>query len=55
MQAEDLSLVIDEAVALVRSTQRGDVPTLTVQVDPAELQAEIDKVQVQQVLFNPDR
>ena len=43
---------IDEAVALMRSSQRGDVPTLTVQVDPAELQAEIDKVQVQQVLFN---
>ena len=35
MRAEDLSLVIDEAVALVRSSQRGDVPTLTVQVDPA--------------------
>ena len=26
--------------------------TLTVQVDPAEPQAEIDKIQVQQVLFN---
>ena len=37
MQAEDLSLVIDEAVALMRSSLRGDVPSLTVQVDPAEL------------------
>ena len=52
MQAEDLSLVIDEAVALIRASLAGEVPTLTVQVDPAEPHVEIDKVQVQQVLFN---
>ena len=52
MQAEDLSLVIDEAVALIRASLADDVPTLTVQVDPAEPYVEIDKVQVQQVLFN---
>ena len=52
MQAEDLSLVIDEAVALIRASLAGEVPMLTVQVDPAEPYVEIDKVQVQQVLFN---
>ena len=52
MEVENLSLVIDEAVALMRSSLRGDGPTLTVQMDPAEPLAEIDKVQVQQVLFN---
>jgi two-component system sensor kinase FixL len=52
MRPEDLSHVIDEAVALTRSSLRADPPTLTVQVDPTEPHAEIDKVQVQQVLFN---
>ena len=52
MQAEDLSLVIDEAVVLIRASLTDDVPMLTVQVDPAEPHVEIDKVQVQQVLFN---
>jgi two-component system sensor kinase FixL len=52
MQEEDLALVIDEAVGLIRASLAGDVPTLTVQVDPAEPYVEIDKVQVQQVLFN---
>ena len=36
MEVENLSLVIDEAVALMRSSLRGDGPTLTVQMDPAE-------------------
>ena len=52
MQAEDLSQVIDEAIALTRTSVRDAGLTLDVQVDPAELQVEIDKVQVQQVLFN---
>jgi two-component system, LuxR family, sensor kinase FixL len=52
MQVENLSHVIDEAVALMHSSLKGDGPTLTVQVDPAVPRAEIDKVQVQQVLFN---
>ena len=52
MHVEDLSHVIDEAVALMRSSLKGGGPTVTVQVDPAEPKAEIDKVQVQQVLFN---
>ena len=52
MQAEDLSLVIDEAVVLIRASLTDDVPMLTVQVDPTEPHVEIDKVQVQQVLFN---
>jgi two-component system sensor kinase FixL len=52
MQAEDLSLVIDEAVALIRASMADEVPTLTVQMDPAVPHVEIDKVQVQQVIFN---
>jgi two-component system, LuxR family, sensor kinase FixL len=52
MRPEDLSHVIDEAVARTRSSLRADPPTLTVQVDPTEPHAEIDRVQVQQVLFN---
>ncbi len=52
MQAEDLSVVIDEAVALIRTAMADKMPTLTVQVDPAEPRVDIDKVQVQQVLFN---
>jgi two-component system sensor kinase FixL len=52
MQAEDLSLVIDEAVSLIRASLAEELPVLTVQVDPAEPNVEIDKVQVQQVLFN---
>jgi two-component system sensor kinase FixL len=52
MQAEDLSLVIDESVALISASLADEVPTLTVQVEPAEPYVEIDKVQVQQVLFN---
>jgi two-component system sensor kinase FixL len=52
MQAEDLSLVIDDAVALVCTAMADEVPMLTVRVDPTEPLAEIDKVQVQQVLFN---
>jgi two-component system sensor kinase FixL len=51
MQAEDLLLVIDEAVVLIRASL-ADEMLLTVQVDPAEPHVEVDKVQVQQVLFN---
>jgi two-component system, LuxR family, sensor kinase FixL len=47
-----LSDVIHEAVELTRSSIRGDKPSLIVQVDPADQHAEIDRVQVQQVLFN---
>jgi two-component system sensor kinase FixL len=52
MQAEDLSLVIDESVALISASLADEAPTLAVQVEPAEPYVEIDKVQVQQVLFN---
>ena len=52
MQPESLSNVIDEAVALTRSSLRVDFPTLTVQTDPEEPRAAIDKIQIQQVLFN---
>ena len=52
MQPESLSNVIHEAVELTRWSIRGDKPSLIVQVDPADQHAEIDRVQVQQVLFN---
>ena len=52
MQPERLSNVIHEAVELTRSSIRGDEPSLTVQVDPSNQHAEIDRIQVQQVLFN---
>ena len=52
MRAENLSQVIEEAVALTRSSVRDAGLTLDAQIDPAGLQVEIDKVQVQQVLFN---
>ena len=52
VQPESLSNVIHEAVELTRSSIRGVKPSLIVQVDPADQRAEIDRVQVQQVLFN---
>jgi two-component system, LuxR family, sensor kinase FixL len=52
MRAESLPQVIEEAIDLTRASARGTELTLTVQVDPTGTQAEIDKVQVQQVLFN---
>jgi two-component system, LuxR family, sensor kinase FixL len=52
MRAENLSQVIDEAIALTRASVRGKRLAFTVQIVPAGSQVEIDKVQVQQVLFN---
>jgi two-component system, LuxR family, sensor kinase FixL len=52
MRAENLSQVIEEAVALTRASVRDWDLTLTVEVEPPGVQVEIDKVQVQQVLFN---
>ena len=52
MRAENLSQVIEEAIALTRSSVRDTGLTIDMQIDPAGIQVEIDKVQVQQVLFN---
>ena len=52
MQQEKLSDVIEEALALTRSSVRDDGLSLGVQLDPSDLLVEIDRVQVQQVLFN---
>jgi two-component system sensor kinase FixL len=52
MRAETLSQVIEEAIALTRASVRDGGLTLTVEVDPPGVQVEIDRVQVQQVLFN---
>ena len=52
MRAENLSQVIEEAIALTRTSVGDTGLTLDTQIDPAGLQVEIDKIQVQQVLFN---
>jgi two-component system, LuxR family, sensor kinase FixL len=52
MRVEDISLVIMEAIELARSSASDGNVTLRMQVDPTELLVKIDKVQVQQVLFN---
>ncbi len=52
MEAEDLSQVIEEAIALTRTSIRDTGLTLDVQIDPQGFLVLIDKVQVQQVLFN---
>ena len=52
MRAETLSQVIEEAIALTRASVRDRGLRLTVETDPPGVQVEIDKVQVQQVLFN---
>ena len=52
MRAENLSQVIEEAIALTRASVRDRDLTLTVEIEPQGIQVEIDKVQVQQVLFN---
>ena len=52
MQAQDLGLVIDEAVALTRSTLRDPALAMTVDLRPAGLRVLADKIQVQQVMFN---
>ena len=52
MRTENLSHVIDEAVALTRSSVRDKNLTLGVRMDSIDLHVEIDRIQVQQVLFN---
>jgi two-component system, LuxR family, sensor kinase FixL len=52
MRAENLSQVIGEAIALTRASVGGKRPTIAVQMAPAGSRVEIDKVQIQQVLFN---
>jgi two-component system sensor kinase FixL len=52
MQAEDLSQVIEEAIGLTRISVRDAGLTIGVQMNPTGLQVEIDKIQIQQVLFN---
>ena len=52
MRAEMLSQVIEEAIALTRASVRDGGLRFTVKTDPPGVQVEIDKVQVQQVLFN---
>ena len=52
MRAETLSQVIDEAIALTRASVRDRGLRLTVETDPPGVRVEIDKIQVQQVLFN---
>jgi len=49
---EDLVQVIEEAVALTHASMGGKRASITVRVDPAALGVAIDRVQVQQVLFN---
>jgi C4-dicarboxylate-specific signal transduction histidine kinase len=52
MRPENLSQVIAEAITLTHASVRGKRPTFTVQMATAGSQVEIDRVQVQQVLFN---
>jgi two-component system sensor kinase FixL len=52
MRPENVSHVIDEAVALTRSSMGDTGLALGVQMDSNNLHVEIDRVQVQQVLFN---
>ena len=52
MRTENLSHVIDEAVALTRSSIRDTGLALGVQMDSTDLHVGIDRVQVQKVLFN---
>ena len=52
MQAEDLSQVIEEAIGLTRISVRDAGLTIGMQMNPTGLQVEIDKIQIQQVLFN---
>jgi two-component system sensor kinase FixL len=49
---EDLAHVINEAVALTRASMGGKGASITVRVDPAAPAVAIDRIQVQQVLFN---
>jgi two-component system sensor kinase FixL len=49
---ENLSQVIEEAVGLARSSARNQNFSVRVQIDPTGSLVEIDKIQIQQVLFN---
>ena len=51
MRAENLAQVIEEAIELTR-TSVTDTMTLGIRIEQTGLEVEIDKVQVQQVLFN---
>ena len=51
LRPENLSQVVDEAIALTRVSARDDALLLTTEVDPGTT-VHIDRVQVQQVLFN---
>jgi two-component system sensor kinase FixL len=52
MRAENLSQVVQEAIALTRTSVRGKRQTFTIEINPLGSQVEIDKIQIQQVLFN---
>jgi two-component system sensor kinase FixL len=52
MRSEHLLQVIDEIVNLTEASVRQDGLRITTYVDPSALAAEIDKVQVHQVMFN---
>jgi two-component system sensor kinase FixL len=52
MRAEHLPQVIDEIVALTRASVRQEGLRINTHVDPKASVAEIDKVQVHQVMFN---
>ena len=51
MRTENLAAVVHEAIELTRSSARGEDVTVHAEVDPAAA-VNVDKVQVQQVLFN---
>jgi two-component system sensor kinase FixL len=52
MRPEDLAVVIDESVALTQTFLRDTELALTVRLQPSGLLVLVDKIQVQQVLFN---
>jgi two-component system sensor kinase FixL len=52
MRAEHLSQVIDEIIALTQASVRQEGLRINTHVDPKASVAEIDKVQVHQVMFN---
>jgi two-component system sensor kinase FixL len=52
MRAENLSQVIDEIVSLTESSVGQEGLQITTHIDPMASEAEIDKVQVHQVMFN---
>jgi two-component system, LuxR family, sensor kinase FixL len=52
MRAENLPRVIDEIIALTRASVTGGELTIARQFDPAAASAEIDRVQIHQVMFN---